>query len=113
VESRERRHLAQPRHRLDQDFLPLAVEIGRDGRNHGIEAIDAEIVPTLGHSIFRFNEQFLDKVIMPIAKDYTRLRANGSLHHAQAPAVLDNSRTLPQACSARRARNSPRFTGPG
>src|SRR5262249_8474096 len=38
---RERRHLAQARHRLDQDFLPLAVEIRRGGRNHGTERIDA------------------------------------------------------------------------
>jgi len=35
----------------------------------------SKIIPTLGHSTFRFNEQFLDKDLynmMPIARGYSR-----------------------------------------
>src|SRR5215831_5661728 len=85
----------------------------------------SKIVPTLGHSTSRFNEQFLDKRSVrsefltsraPPARAF--LEASGALtdwtHHAQALAVLDHSRTLPQdgGCAAPK-RDAPACLGGG
>src|SRR5262245_15061589 len=63
----------------------------------------AKIVPTLGHPTFRFNEQFLDERSVLPEKPAALLLTG---HHAQSPAVLDHSRTLPQGDG----RAGPAFT---